>query len=241
VDRPRAVRGGLNSMKLPVGMELLYGMDPLCGWCYGIGPALRRVVADHPDLPVRPVLGGLVSGERIGPYAEMEGYIRQASQRLLAVTGRAPSEAFFELIRRPGVKGNSGPPSVAISAVRRAHPERVLDFALRVTDAHFTEGADLNDVTTYQVILGQMGLTLELPDLDSMHWAETEWREGRALNLRSFPSLWLLRDGQVVPLAVAYDPQRLSQQVQRLLGSRAQPQGQRQQPAAAALDDGLMG
>jgi len=25
-------------------MELLYGMDPLCGWCFGIGPAIRRVV-----------------------------------------------------------------------------------------------------------------------------------------------------------------------------------------------------
>lgn len=51
-------------------MELIYGMDPLCGWCFGIGPAMRRVMADHPDVPVVPVLGGLVTGERVGPYEQ---------------------------------------------------------------------------------------------------------------------------------------------------------------------------
>ena len=201
-------------------MELIYGMDPLCGWCFGIGPAIRRVVADHPTLSVRPVLAGLVTGSRVGPYAEMEGYIRQASERLLAVTGRAPSEAFFEMIRRPGVKGDSGPPSVAISAVRRAHPGHVLDFALRVTDAHFATGADLNDPRTYGEILQHMGLTLDLPDLDNSALATAEWHEGRALGLTSFPSLWLVQNGQSVPLALDYDATRLSRIVHALVDAR---------------------
>lgn len=129
-------------------MELLYGMDPLCGWCFGIAPAIRRTMEDHPDIAVTPVLGGLVSGARVGPYAEMEGYIRSASVRLQAVTGRAPSPAFFDLIRRPGLRGDSGPPSVAIAGVRATHPARLADFALRLTEAHFTLGADLNDPAT---------------------------------------------------------------------------------------------
>ena len=63
-------------------MELVYGFDPVCGWCYGMVPALRRVRADHPYLPVRLVMAGLVTGERVGPYALMEGYIRGASERV---------------------------------------------------------------------------------------------------------------------------------------------------------------
>jgi putative protein-disulfide isomerase len=192
-------------------------MDPLCGWCYGIGPAIRRVVSDHPGLTVRPVLAGLVTGPRVGPYAEMEGYIRQASQRLKAVTGRAPSEAFFDMIRRPGVKGDSAPPSIAIGAVRQAHPAHVLDFALRVTDAHFAKGADLNDPASYHAILNEMRLALDLPDLHDMPAAEAEWREGRALGLASFPSLWLVQVGVPVPLAVDYDPARLSDSVAQRL------------------------
>jgi putative protein-disulfide isomerase len=94
--------------------ELIYGFDPLCGWCYGIVPAVRRVAEDHPEIPIRLVMAGLVSGERVGPYGEMEGYIRGASGRLREVTGRGPTEAFFQLITTPGVEGNSGPPSLAV-------------------------------------------------------------------------------------------------------------------------------
>jgi len=203
-------------------MELLYGMDPLCGWCFGIGPSIRRVVHDHPDLVVRPVLAGLVTGERVGDYAEMENYIRQASQRLLTVTGRAPSQAFFDMIRRPGVKGDSAPPSIAISAVRKAFPEQVLDFALRITDAHFADGADLNDRNTYALILERMGLTLDLPDLAAIVLAEAEWKEGRALGLSSFPSLWLKRHHhQASPVPLDYDPERLSDNVRRLIDHQA--------------------
>lgn len=194
-------------------MKLVYGMDPLCGWCYGIGPAIRRVMADHPDLTIRPVLAGLVTGTRVGPYAEKEGYIRQANQRLRSVTGRAPSEAFFQMIRQPGVKGDSAPPSIAIGAVRRAYPAHVVDFSLRVTEAHFADGADLNDPATYAAILQQMSLTLDLPDLSDAASAQAEWADGRAMGLASFPSLWIVRDHQAEPLPVDYDPARLSASV----------------------------
>ncbi len=202
-------------------MELLYGMDPLCGWCYGIGPAIQQVATDHPQLKIKPVLAGLVTGPRVGPYAEMEGYIRQASARLHAVTGRAPSDAFFQMIRRPGVIGNSAPPSIAIGAVRRTFPDDVLDFALRVTDAHFGIGADLNDPVTYAAILGEMGLMLDLPDLNDSDLAQHEWQAGRALGLTFFPSLWLHVGGKITRVPVEYDPARLSASLRSALAASA--------------------
>jgi putative protein-disulfide isomerase len=198
-------------------MELLFGTDPLCGWCYGNGPAIRRVIADHPGLKVRPVLGGLVSGTRVGPYTEMEGYIRNASKRLSAVTGRTPSDAFFEMIARPSVIGNSGPPSIAIGAVRLAYPDHVLDFVLRITDSHFALGADLNDPQTYTDILGEMGLSVNLPDFGLVALAEAEWKIGRSLGLGSYPSLWLRADRRLTPITVDYDPARLSDQLRGLV------------------------
>src|SRR5687767_12086660 len=68
--------------------ELIYGFDPLCGWCYGLVPAMRRVEQDHPDLPIRLVMSGLVSEGGVGPYARMESYIRRAEVQLKKVTGR---------------------------------------------------------------------------------------------------------------------------------------------------------
>lgn len=190
--------------------HLIYGFDPLCGWCYGAVPAIRRVAADHPDLPIRLVMAGLVSGGRVGPYALMEGYIREASGHLRAATGRAPSEAFFRLIARPGVEGDSGPPCVAIAGVAGVAPERAVDFAHRVVEAHFEDGADLGDPGTYGPILRGMGLPETLPDLHDPRLQEAVWAEGRRIGIRSFPTLAVLRDGQARALPAEYDPARLS-------------------------------
>lgn len=50
---------------LPV---VVYGYDPLCGWCFAAGPAMaevRRTLADEVTFEV--ACGGLVSGEQTVP------------------------------------------------------------------------------------------------------------------------------------------------------------------------------
>ncbi len=204
-------------------MRLLYGMDPLCGWCFGIGPAIRRVVTDHPEVEVVPVLAGLVDGARVGPYAAMVDYIRSASVRLAAVTGRAPSQAFFDLIARPGVIGDSAPPTVAIAAVRSTRPERVLDAALAITEAHFAEGADLNRPETYERIFATLGQPVALPDLGDRGLAAGEWAVGRALGLSTFPSLWFEVGNRRQAVPLDYDPGRLSATIGALGASHRFP------------------
>lgn len=70
---------------------LIYGYDPLCGWCYGAIPALRYLRGKRPALHIEVLLSGLVIGDRIRPYSEAVGYIRGASKDLERVTGRMPS------------------------------------------------------------------------------------------------------------------------------------------------------
>ena len=186
--------------------ELIYGFDPLCGWCYGAVPAVRAARAALPDLPVRLVMSGLVTGARAGPYAEMEGYIRAASARLRAVTGRAPSEAFFDLIRTPGVVGSSAEPCVAIDAVRREAPEAALDYAHAVIESHFEAGADIMRRTAHEALLARMGLDVALPDLSDPACVEAAFAEGRALGIASFPTLALVREGRAEAAPDPYRP-----------------------------------
>lgn len=113
----------------PGTAELIYGIDPLCGWCFGIVPAMRQVETDCPDLPIRIVMAGLFSEEGVRPYAELDGFIRRSAPKLRALTGREPSEAFFRLIATPGLMADSGPPCVAIAHVAGLRPERAVEFA----------------------------------------------------------------------------------------------------------------
>ncbi|MBC8067876.1 MAG: hypothetical protein IAG13_06030, partial [Deltaproteobacteria bacterium] len=131
-------------------IRLLYGYDPLCGWCYGFVPALRRLREAKPDVAIVPVMGGLVTGARIGRYADMGGYIRGASARMTAVTGVALSPAFFaRIIGNPDIVASSIVPCAAVLQVRDVAPERAAEYASAIQIAHFGEGEDLNDPATH--------------------------------------------------------------------------------------------
>ena len=193
-------------LQAPGEPHLLYGFDALCGWCYGFVPAMRAVRDAYPTLPIVIALPGLVTGERVGPYAEMEGYIRGASERLRTVTGRAPSEAFFEMIRRPGVRGDSAPPTAAMSHVRASAPDGLLPFAHAIIEAHFEHGADLNEAPTYTDAMSKIGIDAPPPDLSNRDVIEREWAAGRVLGIQSFPTLAFVRGERAEVMPSAYDP-----------------------------------
>ena len=187
-------------------MRLIYGFDPLCGWCFGMAPAMRALVAARPDLDVRLTLPGLVTGSRVGPYAEMEAYIRQASRRLHNVTGRSPSEAFFAMIRRPGVVGSSAQPCAVLGAARDRDPRAALKLAHLVCDAHFEDGADLGDPATYPPLIARAGLEMPVPAASE---AGAFFEAERRFGIASFPTLAVEAGGEVQALPTEYDPARV--------------------------------
>jgi putative protein-disulfide isomerase len=186
---------------------LIYGYDPICGWCYGAAPALRAAAQ---VMPVRLVMAGLVTGPRVGPAAAMEDYVRHAATRLRAVTGRAPSEAFYAWMRSPGAMAASGPPAVAVHAVQEARPDAALDFAHALTEAHYEEGLDPNDPAAYAPLLARFAPGVALPDIHEPARAEAAFAEGRRLGIAAFPTL-LLDRGDAVPVEVPmlYDSEAL--------------------------------
>ncbi|MEL6751004.1 MAG: DsbA family protein [Pseudomonadota bacterium] len=193
--------------------RLIYAFDPLCGWCYGFAPVLDAVHDAHPDLPIDVCMGGLVTGERVGPYSAMRDYIKGASARMAKVTGRRLEPAFFNrLLADDSVVSSSVPPCIVTAHAREAAPDTValLSFMRELQNAHFQRGADYNDPQTYRDVLDAAGIAMDVPALDSTANVEAiaqEFANTRALGINSYPSV--LAQGplnQLRPLAVEYDP-----------------------------------
>jgi putative protein-disulfide isomerase len=193
--------------------RLVYGFDPLCGWCYGFAPALRALRAALPELAIDLRMGGLVTGDRIGPYADAAAYVAGASARMTAVTGVALGPAFHaRILHDPAVVASSVPPCDALVQVRAVAPESAPDMAEALQIAHFRDGRDLNDASVYADIADALGIaaTFDLPGPRDVRPAlAREFAAGRALGLTSFPSLLLAAGGQTRRIEVAYDPKRL--------------------------------
>jgi putative protein-disulfide isomerase len=201
--------------------RLLYGYDPLCGWCYGFSPVLRHLRRTRPDLPIVPVMGGLVTGARIGPYAEMEGYIRAASARMTQVTGMALSPAFFTRITgNPAVVASSIVPCAAVLQVRRHAPDRAADFAAAIQEAHFGAGEDLNDPAVHDRVASALGLRMTFALPEPRHLPpdlSAEFAATRALGIASYPTLMMETPGGRVTLPTVYDPAALDAGIDRAL------------------------
>jgi len=195
--------------------RLIYVHDPLCGWCYGLIPALQKFADTYPHVPIDVVPGGLVTGDRVGPYSAMADYISQAVVRLEEVTGRKPSQAFFDLITGPDAPlAASAPPSLALLQLAGLVPERAAEFAHRVQDAHFEAGRDLNDPGVYDEICQQH----DFPNLDTGAIARANdetapvkaaFDRSRRMGIRSFPTCLVSSGGDdATPqtLPTVYDP-----------------------------------
>ncbi len=190
--------------------RLIYGYDPLCGWCYGAIPALRHVRAQLPNLKIEVLPGGLVTGDRIRPYSELIGYIRGASENLERVTGRKPSEAFFDMISVSDPPlASSLPPSDAVRQMNEIAPEWALEIAHAIQEAHFGAGMDVNDPALYAEITHRLGA----PPIETSHWTDRaaledllapSFAKSREFGIKSFPSFVLVTD-QSQHLECSYD------------------------------------
>lgn len=191
---------------------LHYGFDPCCGWCFGIIPAMRRVRAEFPALPIAIHLGGLFVGARVQPLAAFQPYIAERSKHLARVTGQHLSRAFFEqLLPRADVPYSSLPPSAAIAAFReRASAELTLEFCHRVLEKFFVDACDQNRLELYTEIAAELGVEFRLDAATyerACAEAEAEFVATHALGITSYPTLIVERtDGQRVVLPSLYQP-----------------------------------
>jgi putative protein-disulfide isomerase len=131
---------------------LHYLFDPLCGWCYGAAPAisaLREVSAVSVEL----LPTGLFSAGGARPMDEdFAAYAWSNDQRIERLTGQRFTEAYRHRVlgdrQRPF---DSGPATVALTAVSLTAPARELEALEAIQQARYVDG---NDVTSPAILAG---------------------------------------------------------------------------------------
>ena len=188
--------------------RLLYVADAMCSWCYGFAPVLAAFLAQHPELPVTLVQGGLRPGRAAQVVDDdLRQYLAGAWAGVARTTGRAIDRELPPL----GWRYDSEPAARAVAAVRRQHPGQALAYFRRVQDAFYGRGEDVTDFAVLGALAGELGL--DRPALARLLADESlgqdtlaDYRRARALGVRGFPSLFLEQDGQPRPLAAGYRP-----------------------------------
>lgn len=198
-------------------IRMTYLFDPLCGWCYGAGPAIAwlRQQADI-ELAWRPV--GLFLGEGAAPLsAQFRDHIRAADRRIAALSRQVFSEAYERnVLGDPKARIDSGPASLALCVFERHRPGRGLDYLAAVQRQRYVQGRDIADAavlieTAVELGANGAGFAAALADPAEYAAAEALIEQGRdamsKAGAQGVPTL-LLGDS-VVPSAFLYQSERL--------------------------------
>jgi putative protein-disulfide isomerase len=139
--------------------HITYLFDPLCGWCYGASPILRQLAA-LPSLTVTLAPTGLFSGagaRRID--AQFAAFAWSNDERIASLTGQRFTEDYRnQVLGKQGGMLDSGPATLAMTAVALTDPSRGLEALRSIQEARYVSGRDVTDMLEIRSILEKAGL-----------------------------------------------------------------------------------
>ena len=133
--------------------------DPVCGWCYGATPALRSLAAKASiSLELTPT--GLFSGEGARPLnAVFAEYAWTNDQRIQQLTGQRFTDLYrSRVLADRDTRLDSGPATVALTAVAMTKPEAELDALEAIQRARYVAGRDVTSAAVLAELLDGLGL-----------------------------------------------------------------------------------
>jgi len=179
---------------------LLYFGDPMCSWCYGFAPVLRRVHEAYADLPVVCVLGGLRPGPRAQILEERLGrFLRQEWAKISEVTGQPFGLGILE---REGFLYNTEPASRAVVIFRRSRPRDALFFFESLQNAFYKDSRDITDPVTLADLYAasEAGTAAEFMNAwtreDVRQETQADFQFSAHVGMTAFPSLVYARHGK---------------------------------------------
>jgi putative protein-disulfide isomerase len=138
----------------------MYLFDPLCGWCYGTAPVIERILA-RPDFALLLQPAGIFAGEGAFPMnAGFAAHAWAADQRIAQLSGQTFSESYRSNVLENGAGKivDSGPATLALTAVRLTQPDREFSALKAIQAARYVEGRDNGSPDVIGEVLTELGL-----------------------------------------------------------------------------------
>lgn len=185
---------------------LTYLFDPLCGWCHGASGVLPTLL-NTPELTLNLQPTGLFS--ETGARAmddSLADYAWKNDQRIARLTGQTFSERYRQRVLADRTRiFDSGPATVALTAVHLSMPEREFEALRAIQHARYVDGDDITRMETLASLLSTLGLDaaaamLASPQEFLLRANRERTRHGQALmrqfGARGVPTLLLSQEGR---------------------------------------------
>ena len=187
--------------------EIIYVGDPMCSWCWGIAPELDALIAGHPDIPFRVVLGGIRPGEHgqemTDDMAAMLGHDWDE------VAKRSGQPFSHDILEERGWTYDTEPPCRAVVAMRWFDEEAVFPFFKRLQRAFYADGIRVSDPAVFGDMVKEFGVDPDafMDVYESSEAKKATWADfslSRSWGITGFPTVVARQGEQGYLLAQGY-------------------------------------
>lgn len=196
-------------------LTLVY--DPLCGWCYGATPTLRRLTQHGFSLELLP--SGQFAGDGARPLDErFAEHAWSNDQRIERLTGQRFSRQYREqVLADRSARLDSGPALLALTAVSETAPEQELAALEALQAARYIHGKDATAPSVLAQVLRELGLALAASQFEA---SANQLRDAVVARANAGKALLRSLDVTGVPTLVAHEGSSLRAIPQQLLYGR---------------------
>ena len=190
--------------------RLLYFYDALCGWCYGFSPQLKAFLANHPNLDVEVLSGGMVRGDRIGPLSDMRSFLKEAYPKVEELSGVKFGEAYKNVLAEGDMILGSEEASRFLCAFKSILPDQQFNAAHALQQMIYHDGLEPVSKASYEYVLDhsfpsnkeEILAAFEHPTSEQM--MQEEFNLVERFGIGGFPSVVLEHKEQYFLMAKGY-------------------------------------
>ena len=205
-------------------IELIYVMDPHCGWCFGFGKVILELFEtykNNPSLSFDVIPGGLF----YPPIQIHDGFAedkRPIAKRIEELTGLKFSESYFTKVLGNGSFLDSEVPARAILCVRKMSRELLIPFTEKLLEKEFVLAKNNSLEETVFEAVNELSIEVtefeKLFSSDEMKQKVLKQFQQAGNMVAGYPVLFMKDGSQFTKLASGYAPyERLTKKIETMM------------------------
>ncbi|MFP7655344.1 DsbA family protein [Chryseobacterium proteolyticum] len=181
-------------------MKLYYFTDPMCSWCYGFSPVMKKLKESYPNIDLQIISGGFAPESKQKVTKEYKDFLEYHWRNVNLRSGQ-----YFDHSMKfvsDSFHYDTEPSSRALVVVQRFLPEKDCEFLSLMQSAFYVEGKDITNAEVLAKLAKEIGVDKNI-FLESFHSEAMKWKTAQGfqfskqLGVKGFPTLLTFENGIV--------------------------------------------
>ncbi|MDR6462632.1 DsbA family protein [Chryseobacterium sediminis] len=190
-------------------MKLYYFTDPMCSWCYGFSPVMKKLKENYPNIDLQIISGGFAPGSEQKVTKEYKDFLEYHWRNVNLRSGQ-----YFDHSMKfvsDSFQYDTEPSSRALVVVQRFSPEKDFEFLSLMQKAFYVDGKDITNDEVLAELAQEIGVEKNI-FLESFHSEEMKLKTAQGfqfskqLGVQGFPTLLTFENGNVKVLSNGFQP-----------------------------------